>query len=213
MSLFLGKIHIWLFNKIVWFESLEENIIKLAEEKHLPVEQWKSEIYSDFGQPTEKKPLDEIIDTSNIHGWLQKTIKSAELRQAAWVTLILNKNNNYIDDLIKMFKDQGEKQGQQYKEHKTPELPEEIYSAINDYILEGMPCDNVNRIINSDENEIQWYARTCLHTEFWERVKGDAANFYNLREAWIKAFVEALNCKFTFIKIEERKYKIQVKGL
>ena len=28
MSLFLGKIHYWLFNKILWFENLEEEIIK-----------------------------------------------------------------------------------------------------------------------------------------------------------------------------------------
>lgn len=213
MSLFLGKVHYWLFNKIVWFESLEDNIVELAEKRHLPVEQWKSEIYSDFGQPTEKKPLEEIIDTSNIHGWLQKTIKSAELRQAAWVTLILKENNNYLDDLIKMFKEQGEKQGQKYKSDINLEMPEEIYNVLNDYILEGMPCDNINRIINSNENEIQWNARICLHTEFWERVNGDVANFYKLREAWIKTFVEALNCKFTFIKIEERNYKIQVKGL
>ena len=27
MSLFLGKIHYWLFNKILWFENLEEEII------------------------------------------------------------------------------------------------------------------------------------------------------------------------------------------
>ena len=28
MSLFLGKIHYWLFNKILWFENLEEEINK-----------------------------------------------------------------------------------------------------------------------------------------------------------------------------------------
>ena len=33
MSLFLGKIHYWLFNKIVWFENLEEKIIQIAKEE------------------------------------------------------------------------------------------------------------------------------------------------------------------------------------
>lgn len=213
MSLFLGKIHFWLFNKIVWFESLEENIVKFAEEKQLPVQQWKKEIYSEFAEPAGKGPLEEIIDTSNIHGWLQKTIKSAELRQAALVTLILNENQSYINDMIKMFEEQGEKEGMQRRAKQCPELPEEIYNILNDYILEGMPCDNVNSIINSSENEIQWHAEKCLHTESWERVNGDVTNFYNLREAWIKAFVEALNFKFTFVKIKERQYKIQIRGL
>jgi hypothetical protein len=213
MSLFLGKIHFWLFNKIVWFESLEENIFKLAEEKQLPVQQWQREIYNEFGEPAGKRPLEEIIDTSNIHGWLQKTIKSAELRQAALVTLILKENHSYLNDMIKMFEEQGEKEGMQRKAEQSPELPEEIYNILNDYILEGMPCDNVNSIINSTESEIQWHAVKCLHTELWEIVNGDVANFYKLREAWIKAFVEALNCKFTFEKINERHYKIQVKEL
>ncbi len=33
MSLFLGKIHFWLFNKVLWFEGLEDEIIKLAQEE------------------------------------------------------------------------------------------------------------------------------------------------------------------------------------
>ena len=38
MSLFLGKIHYWLFNKIRWFENLEENIIDLAKSEGLDAE-------------------------------------------------------------------------------------------------------------------------------------------------------------------------------
>ena len=30
MSLFLGKIHYWLFNKVLWFEGLEDEIIQFA---------------------------------------------------------------------------------------------------------------------------------------------------------------------------------------
>ena len=37
MSLFLGKIHFWLFNKVLWFEGLEDEIIKLAQEEGLNV--------------------------------------------------------------------------------------------------------------------------------------------------------------------------------
>ena len=44
MSLFLGKIHYWLFNKILWFENLEEEIIKTAKNEGLDIEGVKSEI-------------------------------------------------------------------------------------------------------------------------------------------------------------------------
>jgi len=42
MSLFLGKIHYLLYDKILWFESLENEIVKLAIENILPVDPWLS---------------------------------------------------------------------------------------------------------------------------------------------------------------------------
>ena len=71
MSLFLGKIHFWLFDKIKWFENLEEEVLKIAKERNMPVEEWVSYTNLNFGEKTPNKPLDEIIDESNIHGWLE----------------------------------------------------------------------------------------------------------------------------------------------
>lgn len=44
MSLFLGKIHYWLFNKIVWFENLEREIVKLASSVEIDVNNIEKEI-------------------------------------------------------------------------------------------------------------------------------------------------------------------------
>ena len=55
MSLFLGKIHFWLFNKVLWFEGLEEEIINLAQEEGLDVEALSAEINAKYGQKTENK--------------------------------------------------------------------------------------------------------------------------------------------------------------
>ncbi len=123
MSLYLGKVHYWLYNKITWFEELEKEIINFAEIKNLPVKQWKEEIISKYGAPTENKPLEEIIDTSNIHGWLQSKIHSAEARQAAWVTAILKEKKEYKKDLIDIFKSQGEKCALEYREKITLFMP------------------------------------------------------------------------------------------
>lgn len=88
MSLFLGKIHYWLFNKIVWFEDLEEEIINLAKKEGLDVEVLSTEINNRYGEKLPKLPLEEMIDTSNIHGWLQDKIHSAEYRLATWTVNI-----------------------------------------------------------------------------------------------------------------------------
>ena len=82
MSLFLGKIHYWLFNKIIWFEGLEEELVKVAEKSGLDVKAIKKEINEKYGERLPNKPLEEMIDTSNIHGWLQDKINAAEGRTA-----------------------------------------------------------------------------------------------------------------------------------
>ena len=78
MSLFLGKIHYWLFNKILWFEKLENEIINLAKEEGFEIEKISTDIQRQYGEILPDKPLEELIDTSNIHGWLQGKIHSAE---------------------------------------------------------------------------------------------------------------------------------------
>ena len=52
MSLFLGKIHFWLFDKIKWFENLEEEVLKIAKERNMPVEEWISYANLNFGEKT-----------------------------------------------------------------------------------------------------------------------------------------------------------------
>lgn len=209
MSLYLGKIHYWLYEKIVWFENLEKEIINFAENNDLPVEHWSEEIISRYGAATENKPLEQIIDTSNIHGWLQSKIHAAEGRQAAWVTSILKEKQEYKKDLIDIFKKQGEKCGLEYREKNYPTSPEGMYNALNDYILEGMPCDRVNVILSSNENEITWKATQCLHTTHWEAAGGKVENFYHLREAWISSFVTSLNSDFHFEVLGEHTYSIK----
>lgn len=209
MSLFLGKIHYWLFKKITWFENLEEKIFEFAENKGFKTDDIKNDIYSRFGAPTEKKPLEEIIDTTNIHGWLQGRINSAEGRQAALVTLILNENGEYKKDLLELFKSQGQSAGNEYKNTGVPTSPNEMFNALNEYILEGMPCDRVNEVIENNEDEIVWETTQCLHTPHYTAVGGDVKNFYDLREEWVGAFVNSLNSEFVFEKVSENTQRIK----
>ena len=119
MSLFLGKIHFWLFNKVLWFEGLEDEIIKLAQEEGLDVKALSAEINGKYGQKTENKNLEEIIDTSNIHGWLQNKIHSAEGRMAAWTKAILENNETAIGKLENIYANQGIKAAKEVKEEKN----------------------------------------------------------------------------------------------
>ncbi|WP_252250779.1 hypothetical protein [Clostridium sp. ZBS13] len=201
MSLFLGKIHFWLFNKILWFEGLENEIIDVAKSEGLDILNLQKEIEDKYGTKLPNKPLDEIIDTSNIHGWLQERIYSSEGRIAAWTTVIINNKREAKTKLEEIYINQGIIAAKEVKEEGVRlDSAENIFNKVNDYILDGMPCDRVNEIINSNENCIEWTRRICVHKEIWDKESGDVEYFYFLRSLWIKAFVNEINTEFDYLE-------------
>lgn len=206
MSLFLGKIHYWLYNKIKWAEKMEEDIVAWSKTQGIPADQWKQDAINKFGEPVGNKILEDEIDTSNIHGWLHSRIESAELRQAYLITIILEASPDLRADIIKLFQDQGVAAAKEYTGEITK--PEDAFTALNDFILEGMPCDRVNEVISSDEEKYSWRTTACLHKDYWHKVDGDVSIFYVLRDSWVKAFVEALPAKFNYTKSDDAVHEI-----
>lgn len=211
MSLFLGKIHYWLFNKILWFENLEDEIIKLAKEECLDIENIEHEINLKHGAKLSNKNLEEIIDTSNIHGWLQNKIHSSEGRMASWTYFILSSDKNKLTKLEKIYICQGIKAAKEVKSNRSISSAKELYNSINDYILDGMPCDSVNDIITLEDELVKWKRRICVHKGIWEEKGLNVKVFYDLRNLWIKAFVNEVNSDFEYIEKNDGEYYISIK--
>ena len=94
MSLFLGKIHYWLFNKILWFENLEEEIIKFAQENGLDVDSIRGEIESKYGKKLENKNLEEIAHVTGINDFLNRQygkLSGGQRRRADIARALINK--------------------------------------------------------------------------------------------------------------------------
>ena len=202
MSLFLGKIHYWLFNKVLWFEGLEDKVIEFSKAKIADVDNLENQINLKYGKKLTNKNLEEIIDTSNIHGWLQSKIHSAEGRMAAWTSAILNDNNEYISELKKIYTEQGINAAKEAKVKLTNVTAEDIFNSMNDYILDGMPCDRDNEIITSNNEIVEWKRRICVHKEIWENEGVPVETFYDLRNQWISAFVNEMNKDYEYIELD-----------
>ena len=201
MSLFLGKVHYWLFNKVVWFEGLEVEIINLAKDIGLDIETLSKEINEKYGAKLPNVPLESLIDTNNIHSWLQEKIQASEGRMAAWTTKTLNYNKDASFKMENIYIQQGEKAAKEvHEENLEYSTASDIYNRINDYILDGMPCDRVNEIISSDESALSWRKNICTHKDIWNKETGDVKYFYKLRGLWIKAFVQAINSDFEYVE-------------
>ena len=211
MSLFLGKIHYWLFNKVLWFEGLEDKVIDFTKDKIVDVNNLENQINLKYGKKLENKNLEEIIDTSNIHGWLQSKIHSAEGRMAAWTSAILNNDKEYIYELKKIYTEQGVNAAKEAKVKSSNATAEDIFNSMNDYILDGMPCDRVNEVIDSSEESIMWKRRVCVHKNIWENEGILVDVFYELREHWINAFVNTMNNDYEYVKLEDNIQSIRHK--
>lgn len=200
MSKFLAPIHTWLFNKIKLSEGLEVNLVKTYKEKYgEEVETIYKNIQEKQGYPIEDRPIEELIDVSNIHGWLQNKISIAEARQAELLTELLNKYGEETKSIaINLYSEQGSECGKDANEKYEVNGASEIYLALNNYILEGMPCDRANVITINTEYKLEWENEICLHRGYWDTVNGDVSLFYELRDSWIKSFVENTNENFTY---------------
>ncbi len=200
MSRFLGPIHLWLFNKIKLYEDLEANIIKEVQDKiDSNIIQTVGELNNKIGSPIPNKPLEDLIDTNNIHGWLQDKITVAETRQAALITYIVNKYKNKGLEIVKKeYEKQGDECGKNAKNEYDVETAPQLYKALNNYVLDGMPCDNVNNITLNEENKLQWQVFSCLHKGYWKNVEGDINVLYELRKVWISRFIHSANPSLSY---------------
>lgn len=211
MSLFLGKIHYWLFNKVLWFEGLEGEIIELAKNEGLNIYKLQDEINIKYGEKLPDKKLEDMIDTSNIHGWLQDKIHNAEGRMAAWTNIILSNNKDAILNMKKIYIEQGINAAKEAKTKLSNITAEDIFKSMNDYILDGMPCDRVNEVINSNSENVEWKRKVCVHKDIWKNEGISVDIFYNLRSEWINAFVVEMNNDYEYIQLDENTQVIRKK--
>lgn len=175
MSAFLGPIHFWLYNKIQFQENLIDELVAYVTAKG-----WSDK--ADQYVSTDRRKLDEVIDEANIHGWLQSRIHDAEGRYAALVLDAAGDDGEKFDALKQAAHDFGAKQGLQ-----AATAPE-AFHRLDDLLLDGMPCDQVNRVRESDDARIAWDRTMDLHSDFWQ---GHGDRYYALRQALVDGLLSA----------------------
>lgn len=185
MSAFLGPVHHWLYNKIQWHENLLNKIYSDLLVDENTKKQLMDAMNTKYGESV-TQPLENVIDESNIHGWLQERISILELKMADVISKGLSQNWISMDQLLELY----ELDGASAAKSKGESLSEAdaLFTQMNNFILDGMPCDRVNNPIGGDENSYQWERKTCIHAQYWEEVGGDISVFYQLRDSWLKGF-------------------------
>lgn len=209
MSAILGPIHTWLYNKIMFQYELTNHIINYSLQSGYR-EELNLQLNDKFG--TLEEDIASIIDESNIHGWLQDKIEVVEKRLA----LVVKSITDYDSEKIMDINDAVYEFGQKHASKKGLSL-KEVYEYLDNILLNGMPCDNVNKILNEDENRIRWIQTVNIHELYWSMIKG-GVNYYNeIRESLISGMLEKCGVEYnqmgkqTFeLKKEESMYGIDL---
>lgn len=99
---------------------------------------------------------------------------------------------------LEQFSLQGKNCGREASSKGTVTAPQ-IYKSLNDYLLEGMPCDRVNVVVENKDDLFVWKTTECLHRGHWAEASANIDCLYKLRFQWIKSFVSSVNPEYKFI--------------
>ncbi|MGO3752331.1 MAG: hypothetical protein ACTJGH_06235 [Peptoniphilaceae bacterium] len=195
MSKFLGFIHFLMFDKIVFQEKLVNQVLDLSEKKGY--EHIKSEV-DKLGR-IEEGSLEDIIDQSNIHAWLNERVNLVENRFAKATSLLLEEDKNLEDELLNKFFKLG-------VEENFNGTAKEAYALINSKFLDGMPCDGSLLLLENEDDNVKYKIVKDLHTPIWEKFMKNPI-YWDLRESYIKGLLS--NAKFEISKDSSNIYEIR----
>lgn len=203
MSAFLGPIHFWVYHKIQVQQHIIEEIQQMETAKNLTLEEVLDKKCGRF----ESGDLEDIIDKGNIHGWLQERVSQVEHKLAFAVTTLVNTNAKSLNQLMDIFYLEGEK----LAIADDADDAKVIYKIISDNLLDGMPCDHANTLLEETADKVVWQRNSCVHSQYWEAVGGDVNIYYLLREAFMKGCLS--NTTFAYEKVDETKSQIVRGGI
>ncbi len=207
MSAFLGKIHFWLYKKIRLVISREQLILTKAQ---LTLGDLADELHdsavSIYGEPLpEEISLETVIDHSNIHGWLNSQIETASVREASFIKDLIDcGGDDGLQAVLDAFKEQGLACGTVAKDELSESNASLIYTSMQNYYLNGMPCDGGDTIVEDSPEQFQWIGSHDNQRLNWQKAGVDFSIMAQAYQAWFAGFVEtASQNTYTFISQEK----------
>lgn len=143
MSENLGPIHYTMYEKIKFQDDITNYLL----------EGNTSEI-DKINEPVSTKPLEELIDQDNIHGWLDSKIDVVENR----LNYALNNSENTKEKMYEFGKENAK--GKNFEDFNS------IFSDLNMLLLDGMPCDRGLSAQIDDKGDLYLITNTNLHSKY-----------------------------------------------
>jgi len=189
VSAFLGPIHSWLYHKIRLQEELVQAVLQIAKE-NCRFDNIEEKVAQECGV-LESGNLEDIVDENNIHGWLQERVSLVEKRLAYAVTLLAKEDERNIE----LVKEAAFRFGKAHAINSDAGV-REAYTHLENMLLNGMPCDQVNHILYEEDNRMKWEQTVDIHAKYWNMAGGDNAHYNWIRESLIRGILEGSRVEF-----------------
>ena len=191
MSMFLGPIHQWLYNKI------QNGAERAAAIEDAFKGAFGAEADALIAEMDDKYPafpvgipLEDIIGDAQIHPFLMGLIRMVETREGALIAAFTGKYADKAADLaLATAEEFGKKTGDAAKAEVNAGDMESIYKALYDRQLDGMPCDQgAQPQLSGDKLIIR--QSECLHSNNWKETGAPLELMCKITGAWMKGFLE-----------------------
>lgn len=199
MSESLAQIHHWLFNKIKIVSNRENLLMQKFQDHADIVESVREMANQSVGISSFNQELEQVIDHNNIHQWLQRQLNLVEAREAYIIKELINMIGNDIRvTMEETFKKDGFSYGKEAVTFsKGVSTAPELYQTLNDYYLNGMPCDKCDVVKQISPNIMIWENEQWQQQANWQRVGADHSKMEGLYLIWLKSFITGANCSFS----------------
>lgn len=184
MSAFLAPIHFWMYDKILIAQELTFKL----EEKFLNKEE-REEVESLF-PGLYSKDLEEVIDQSNIHGWLHTAVSNIEIRFAYIVKILLDRGIS-LEEIKKV----AFEYGKSFPEQEVSSL-KDAYELLMDILLDGLPCDVSISVSREEENELEFILYNDIHKQYFNEFNLEVSLYHEIREAFVNGIFERYSLKY-----------------
>lgn len=184
MSAFLAPIHFWMYDKILIAQELTFKL----EEKFLNKE-GREEVESLF-PGLYSKDLEEVIDQSNIHGWLHTAVSNVEIRFAYIVKTLLDRGIS-LEEIKKV----AFEYGKSFPEQEVSSL-KDAYELLMDILLDGLPCDVSISVTREEENELEFVLYNDIHKQYFNEFNLEVSLYHEIREAFVNGIFERYSLKY-----------------
>ncbi len=175
MSATLGPIHGIVYNKILLQEQLARRVAAAAEVEITAL---------DTAAPAPREgQLADLIDLSNIHGWLAAHLENSEKCLAAAIAAA--RQAGKWQEALEAAKTLGAE--------RAPAEPfpsaGKAYFALTSTLADGMPCDRALLPTEETQQRVLFTRQANVHAPHLQALGVDSALYDNLRDAFLEGWL------------------------